>query len=186
MAPIDDTIADLNSREPGERYTLIEVAENGALIARRSGGGGDESELILYIEKLTKRALPPTRRMIQNFASAIAKREVSESWVTRFINRHQDKFVSKRTSAMDRTRHQDDSLMKYEAYFDLLHQKLKECCLEAGDIYNMDEKGFLIGIVGTGKRIFSKRQWDKKEVRASLQDGSRLIYTSARGAIRSN
>ncbi|KAI1676182.1 DDE-1 multi-domain protein [Pyrenophora tritici-repentis] len=87
---------------------------------------------------------------------------------------------------MDRTRHQADSLMKYEAYFDLLHQKLEEYCLDAGDVYNIDEKGFLIGIVGTGKRIFSKRQWDKKEVRASLQDGSRLIYASARGAIRSN
>ena len=106
---------------------------------------------------------------------------------------------------MDRTRHQADSLIKYEAYFDLLHQKIDEYRLEAGDIYNMDEKGFLIGIVGTSKRVFSKRQWDKKEVRASLQDGSRelltllacicadgsslppgLIYASARGAIRSN
>ena len=69
----------------------------------------------------------------------------------------------------------------------------------------MDEKGFLIGITGRSKRIFSKRQWDKKEVRASLQDRSRefltllacvcadgsllllgLIFASARGAIRSN
>jgi len=69
----------------------------------------------------------------------------------------------------------------------------------------MDEKGFLIGMVGRSKRIFSKRQWDKKEVRASIQDGSRefitvlacccadgsslppgLIYAAARGAIRSS
>jgi hypothetical protein len=69
---------------------------------------------------------------------------------------------------MDRTRHQADSWSKYKAYFNLLHQKLDEYRLEAGDIYNMDEKGFLIGIVGTSNRIFSKRQWDKKEVRASL------------------
>ncbi|EUC42867.1 hypothetical protein COCMIDRAFT_52998, partial [Bipolaris oryzae ATCC 44560] len=108
MAPIDDAIADLNSREPGEKYTLREVAEkwgvNRSTLGRRwrrvtgskeasnaqrqALSPQQESELVLYIEKLTKRALPPTRRMIQNFTSAIAKRKVSESWVTRFINRH--------------------------------------------------------------------------------------------------
>ncbi|KAF2683601.1 DDE-domain-containing protein [Lentithecium fluviatile CBS 122367] len=41
----------------------------------------------------------------------------------------------------------------------------------------MDEKGFLIGIVGRSKRIFSRRMWEKKEVRASLQDGNRAWIT---------
>jgi hypothetical protein len=69
----------------------------------------------------------------------------------------------------------------------------------------MDEKSFLIGLIGRSKRIFSRRQWEKKEVRASLQDGSRefltllayccadgsslppsLIYAAAHGAIRSS
>jgi hypothetical protein len=38
----------------------------------------------------------------------------------------------------------------------------------------MDEKGFLIRIVGRSKRIFSRRMWEKKEVRASLQDRNRV------------
>jgi hypothetical protein len=69
----------------------------------------------------------------------------------------------------------------------------------------MDEKGFLIGLTGRSKRIFSRRQWKKKEVRASLQDESHkfltllacccadesslppaLIYATANGAIRSS
>jgi hypothetical protein len=69
----------------------------------------------------------------------------------------------------------------------------------------MDEKGFLIGFINGSKRIFSKRQWDTKEVRASLQDGSRefltllacccadgsslppgLIYAATKGTIQSN
>ena len=106
---------------------------------------------------------------------------------------------------MDRTRHLADSGSKYKLYFELLDQKITQYQLKARDIYNMDEKGFLIGIVGRSKRIFSKRQWDKKEVRASIQDGSRefitvlacccadgsslppgLIYAAARGAIRSS
>jgi hypothetical protein len=41
----------------------------------------------------------------------------------------------------------------------------------------MDKKGFLIGIVGRLKRIFSRRMWEKKEVRASLQDGNRAWIT---------
>ena len=41
----------------------------------------------------------------------------------------------------------------------------------------MDEKGFMIGVVGRSKRIFSKRKWEKKEVRASIQDGNREWIT---------
>ncbi|KAF7566864.1 hypothetical protein PtrM4_151840 [Pyrenophora tritici-repentis] len=83
-----------------------------------------------------------------------------------------------------------DSESKYRLYFELLHRKITEYHLEARDIYNMDEKGFLIGLI---------------EVRASLQDGSRkfltllacccadgsslppaLIYAAAKGAIQSS
>ncbi|KAH5390817.1 hypothetical protein HBI32_241910 [Parastagonospora nodorum] len=204
MDPIQAAIEDIESREPGERFTYTEVAAkhniNRTTLSRRHRGiqaavgtqppngrklsPPQESELILYIEKLTRQGLPPTREMIRNFALSIAKKEVSERWVSRFISRNKNELISKRTSAMDRT-----------PYFNLLHEKLDEYCLEAGDIYNMDEKGFLIGIVGTSKR----------EVRASLQDGSRefltllacicadgsslplsLIYASTQGAIRLN
>ena len=69
----------------------------------------------------------------------------------------------------------------------------------------MDEKGFMIGIAGRSKRVFSRRMWEKGEVRASLQDGNRewitllacvcadgstlppgLIYQTAAGAIQSS
>jgi hypothetical protein len=64
-----------------------------------------ELELVAYREELTKRALPPTRAMIRNFASEVAEERVSESWVTRFINRNKDDLVSKWTTSMDRNRH---------------------------------------------------------------------------------
>jgi hypothetical protein len=41
----------------------------------------------------------------------------------------------------------------------------------------MDEKGFLIGITGRSKRVFSRRQREKKDVRKSMQDGSREWIT---------
>ncbi|KAF7574180.1 hypothetical protein PtrM4_058030 [Pyrenophora tritici-repentis] len=197
MAPIDEAIADLESRDPGEKFTLKEVAEkwgvNRSTLGRRwrrvtgprsdgyaqqqAIGPQQELELVRYITKLTKQGLPPTREMIRNFSSE----------VTRFINQHEIYLISKWTSAIDRTRHLADSESKYRLYFELLHQKITEYHLEARDIYNMNEKGFLI------------------EVRASLQDGSRdfltllacccadgsslppsLIYAAAKGAIRSS
>ncbi|KAF2830938.1 hypothetical protein CC86DRAFT_430522, partial [Ophiobolus disseminans] len=54
-----------------------------------------EHKLVLYIEQLTKRRLLPTRAIVQNFASTIAKTGVSESWVTRFINRNDNAIILK-------------------------------------------------------------------------------------------
>jgi hypothetical protein len=143
--------------------------------------------------------------MIRTFASSIAHRQVSASWVSRFINRHPDELISRWSNAIDRTRHLADSQLKYELYFELLHQNIAGYQLEPRDIFNMDEKGFMIGIAGRSKRVFSKRQWNKKDFRASSQDGSHkfitvlacccadgsslplgLIYASAAGAIRSS
>ena len=76
-------------------------------------------------------------------------------------------------TAMDSVRHAADSSDKYSLYFDLLQHKITEYDVDTEHTYNMDEKGFMIGVIGRSKRIFSKRKWEKKEVRASLQDGNR-------------
>jgi hypothetical protein len=225
MDPIQAAIEEIESLDPGEHFTYTEIAAKynvvRSTLTRRHQGQTQskkakelnqqklsqrqELELIRYITELTKQGLPPTREMIQNFSSEVAHQQLSESWVTRFINRHKLELISKFTTAMDRTRHLADSESKYRLYFELLHKKITQYHLEARDIYNMDEKGFLMGLIGRSKRIFSKRQWDKKEVRASLQDGSRkfltvlacccadgsflppgLIYAAAKGAIRSS
>ena len=70
-------------------------------------------------------------------------------------------------TSMDANRHQADSGDKYT---------LDQYNMNARHTYNMDEKGFLIGITGRSKRVFSKRMWEK-EVRASIQDGSREWIT---------
>jgi hypothetical protein len=44
-----------------------------------------ELELVVYIEKCTRRGLPPTQEMIQNFAGSIAKHAVSRNWVAHFL-----------------------------------------------------------------------------------------------------
>jgi hypothetical protein len=41
----------------------------------------------------------------------------------------------------------------------------------------MDKKGFMIGVLGRSKRVFSKNTWVKKRVRAPTQDGNREWIT---------
>jgi hypothetical protein len=184
MAAIDKALAAIESKELGDKIVYQQYADKynvsrSALSQRHRGVSRlradytadkqslapyHELGLVQYITKLTEQGLPPMREMIRNFSSEVAHQQLSESWVTRFVNRHKIHLISKWTSAMDQTRHLADSESKYRLYFELLHQKITQYHLEAQDIYNMDEKGFLIGLIGRSKRIFSRRQWEKKEV----------------------
>jgi hypothetical protein len=106
-----------------------------------------EEELVLYIGDLTKRGLPPTNAMIQNFTSTIAYKCVSEAWVVRFKHCHYNTLVPKWGTAMDATRHAANSYIKYKLYFNLLYSKMEEHKILPCNSYNMDEKGFMIGVI---------------------------------------
>jgi hypothetical protein len=193
MAPIDDAIADLESPEEGADFTLTQIADrhgvNRSTLSRRwrglTGPRSDgyaqqqllnpqqEDELVRYIEDLTAKSLPPTRQMIRNFASEISGIYVGEAWVSRFLHRHHDMLTTKWSTAMDSNRHAADSYDKYKLYFELLHGKMSEYHVLPHNTYNMDEKGFMIGVVGRTKRVFSKQLWESKRMTSALQDGSR-------------
>ena len=78
---------------------------------------------------------------------------------------------------MDSNRYKADSKDKYRLYFNYLYRKIDQYQIEPCYIYNMDEKGFLIGNIGRSKRIFSRRIWEKKEVRVLLQDSNCVWIT---------
>jgi hypothetical protein len=197
MAPIDDAVIAFEARSLREQSILKDYALHfgvcrstlGRRLKRQTASAEakatsqlklhphHETALVQYIEDLTKRGLAPTRTMIRTFASEIAPTPVSESWVTRFLERNSDQLTSQWTTGIDAQRHKADSKLKYQLYFDLLHDKMKEHDVQPQHTYNIDEKGFMIGITGRSKRVFSKRQWERKEVRDTLQDGSREWIT---------
>jgi len=72
-----------------------------------------EYELVQYIKELTERRTPPTRAMIRNFTSSLVGREVSYRWVSRFLNRNNNRLVSRWQTGMDRDRHKADLEAKY-------------------------------------------------------------------------
>jgi hypothetical protein len=99
MAPIDEAIKDLKLREEGEQFSLKVIADKYGVqrstlgrrwrsVTRSKEEGcanqqalspQQEMELVQYIVTLTKRGLPPTREMIRNFSSTVAKRQLGES-----------------------------------------------------------------------------------------------------------
>jgi hypothetical protein len=158
----------LSRRHQGAQHSNAAMAEAQQLLNPQQ-----ELELVNYIETCTKRGLPPTREMVQNFGSAVAECEVSESWVTRFLHRHSDQLTTKWSTGIDRDRHQADDGDKYELYFDLLHAKMQEYGVDERNTYNMDEKGFFVGRTIRSKRVFSKASLSQKGRTAALQNGNR-------------
>jgi hypothetical protein len=133
MDLILDAIAAINVHKAGDKPSYRQTAKrfgvDRTMLARRHQGktrshAGEaqqrmllspqqEKQLVRYIEGLKKRGLPPTREMIQNFALVVAKWEVSDAWVTRFLGQNDAFLTSKWTVGMDRTRYIADNEERY-------------------------------------------------------------------------
>jgi hypothetical protein len=61
----------LRRRHQGKCNTCVEAAQERKYLSTQQ-----EEELVKYIKGLTSKGLPPTRAMIQNFASVVTKKEV--------------------------------------------------------------------------------------------------------------
>jgi hypothetical protein len=115
--------------------------------------------------------------MIRRFASDIAKTELGKGWVDKYIERRQVELISRRATGIDRSRHQADSQLKYNLYFKLLRSKLSQCDIEPCNTYNIDEKGFMLGILTRSERVFSKRLYEEGKIKTHIQDGNREWIT---------
>ena len=197
MPELEDALADLGPWKAGESYAYTATAKkfgcNRSTLSRRHRGvcasradgyaeqrhlnTTQEKELVNYIDTLCKRGLPPTREMIRNFAAEIAKKYVGKCWADRFIERHRIHLLSRWTLGKDSLRHKADSAYKYELYFSLLKEKFAQYDIQPSNMYNMDEKGFLIGVLSKMKRVFSRARYESGEMKTLLQDGNREWIT---------
>jgi hypothetical protein len=101
--------------------------------------------------------------MIQNFGGDIAGEPCADAWVSQFLNRNKHLLTARWTAGMDRNCYKADSKDKYKAYFKLQHNKMREYKVEEENVYNMDEKGFLMGITRRSKRVFPGSFGSKRE-----------------------
>ena len=188
MSPIEAALAAIEALEPGEKLVYAQIARKygvavSTLSQRHRGVSSSraikaqnqqalhpqqETELLRYIERLTTQGLPPTRPMIRRFASSIARKELGVHWVDRYIERHQVNLISRWATGIDRSRHQADPQSKYSLYFELLRSKLSQYDIEPRHIYNIDEKGFMLGVLTRLKQVFSRRLYKKRKIKAYI------------------
>jgi hypothetical protein len=69
---------------------------------------------------------------------------------------------------MDNGCHKTDSGKKHSLYFDFQREKIEHYHIEASHVYNMDEKGFMLGVIGRSKRIFSKASYEYEKRRSTV------------------
>lgn len=110
--------------------------------------------------------------MIVNSATPLCRWEPSYSWVTRLLRRYPDTLITAWTTPMDTNHHNPDNTERYCAYFELLHTKITEFDVLPENTYNMDKKGFIIGVIGKTKRVFDKVLYKKRQFKQASQDGS--------------
>lgn len=198
MTPIEAALADIESLKPGETLNYTIIAKKHGIdrntLSRRHRGvqasktaqyenqqllnNQQTKALLNWIEKLTDRGLYPTHEMLRNWTQEITGIRPGKQWPTRFLKKHNNDLIARYTTGIDSSRKRADSAYKYALYFELLARKKEKFELRPEDTYNMDEKGFLIGVLSKGKRIFSKQKYEQGGLKQRLQDGNREWITT--------
>jgi hypothetical protein len=90
--------------------------------------------------------------MRPTFVEDITGYLLARSWVGRFVNDHSDSIDPRYLNPLNKSRKEADYVRQYRAYYDLLAQKIKQYNIKPHDIYNMNEKDFLIGMLQKTRR----------------------------------
>ncbi|PMD26311.1 hypothetical protein NA56DRAFT_733159 [Hyaloscypha hepaticicola] len=132
-----------------------------------------EEALINQINKLTIRGIPPTTHIVKNLTEEIIGRYIYKNWTAHFVKRYSDRLKSLYLHNIDNLHIKSEYRPYIKHFFDLLIKAINDYNIIAGNIYNWDEKGFLIGLAHTLKRIMTKKLYNSGRIISAAQDGSR-------------
>jgi Tc5 transposase DNA-binding domain len=80
----------------------------------------EEEQLIITINKLTARGLPPTSQMVRNLAEEMISRAVGKNWTRQFVKRHQNRLESIYLRNIDNMQTQSEYAPMIKLFFDLV------------------------------------------------------------------
>jgi hypothetical protein len=198
MASYELALEALRSLKPGENRNISLVARTYGLSQSnlskrfRAVTGSEEAqynnqrllsteqsrELINWIKRLTERGLPPTNSMLENFAREISGKDPGKNWASRWLKANSDKVISRYSKGLDSDRKKANSAYKYKLYFEFIGRKIEQYNLTPDQIYNMDEKGFMLGVSTKEQRIFTRRKYEQGGYKQHLQDENREWITT--------
>lgn len=154
---------------------------------------GQEEALIQQINQLTDRGIPPTPRIVRNMAEEMLEGPVGKNWTSDFVKRYEHRLTSVYLRNIDSRRTKSEYAPSYKQFYDLvtcfwficaiittkllifiqLIDGIKKYNITADNLYNWDEKGFIIGLANAVRRLMTKEALDSGRITNASQDGSR-------------
>ncbi|EED11888.1 conserved hypothetical protein [Talaromyces stipitatus ATCC 10500] len=113
-----------------------------------------ERAIILWMNDLDDRGIPPTVRMIKNYADKVLQNmhpgadnppQLGDRWVYRFLKRLPKEYVKMKQKTIDPKRHLAENPSVIQAWFDRLETAIERYKITPSNIWNFDESGFQIG-----------------------------------------
>lgn len=140
----------------------------------------EEKALVRWITHLAAWGFHPRVNQLMFMAEELLLKKgdtkpLGKNWVEKFKARHTD-IASKFCAVRDRERYAMDDPEILSAWFQLFEKTMEENQILAEDLYNMDEKGFALGVQGSLRVMCPK-----KEKPVVVQDGNRTWVSIIEG-----
>ena len=139
---IPEAIADLESQEvpdltaTAKKYGIVRKTlenrwkgkttsmEEAVSMHRQCLTNSQERALILLINRLTDRRMPPTTAIVKNLAEEIRGCAVGKNWTAGFVERHKHELKSLYLKSIDAKRVQSEYPPAYEVFYQLVESTL--------------------------------------------------------------
>src|ERR1700761_5498893 len=162
----------LARRAKGQIQSRDDYREHCSLLSR-----AQQEQLLQYIDNLTRRGLPPNHHNVRVFAYNICGVWPGKNWASRFVQQHREIITSQYLLGFDISRKRADNWWLVNQFFIIVQEKWKQYKYAPYNVYNMDEKGFLLGILQKMRRIFTRAWQEQGKLLGMAQDGSRTWIT---------
>jgi hypothetical protein len=138
----------------------------------------EEEVLKQHVLELHSRGHPPNLQRIGDMANSIlsgrGSRKVGQKWPRNFVNRQPDlKTRYNRKYDYQRAKMEDPRIIK--PWFDMVRHFKAEHGISDDDVYNFDETGFQMGVIGTELVVTGT---DKRNHPKTIQPGNREWVTA--------
>jgi hypothetical protein len=132
------------------RKTRQQAHENSQLLLE-----AQETQLVRWINELEIWGFPLRLDLLRDMASSLAGKPCGKNWPNRFIKRHNLTTIYSRRLDCNRAWNNDPIIIS--DWFKFFRGVREKYNIETANLYNMDEKGVILGIAASSKVIVSKK-----------------------------
>ena len=132
----------------------------------------EEATMVEWIKMQGHRGVPFSPSTLIDLAESISGVRVGQTWPYRFLSRHPSLKV-RWSRSLEKCRANNLNRATVSHFFELLKEIIEQYGITKPNMYNMDEKGFQMGV---GKRVASIVDRDQKEV-YNIEGGDRELVT---------